>query len=141
MSSQGRVFPDALTVRQHVTGCRIDARNYGGRKMANRLSRLIIGGVGAVTVIVAPAAAQTHELQGIVVTNQNGRLTIKTPHGDQTISVPPHIRVRSISGAFNGNKEIVPLTAVIPGLPVVVEVDNSGGHAVAREIDYKAKDY
>src|SRR3954468_22138460 len=109
--------------------------------MASRLSRSIIRAVGAITFIAAPAVAQTHEIQGIVVTNQNGRLTIKTPHGDQTISVPPHIRVRSISGAFNGNKEIVPLTAVIPGLPVIIDVDSSAGHLVAREIDYKAKDY
>ena len=67
--------------------------------MANRLSRLIIGGVGAVTVIVAPAAAQTHELQGIVVTNQNGRLTIKTPHGDQTISV---FHINAATGLLSG---------------------------------------
>jgi OmpA-OmpF porin, OOP family len=109
--------------------------------MAHRLSRLMIVGAGAMTLVVAPVFAQAQELTGIVVTNHNGRLMIKTPHGDQTIAVAPNVRVRSISGAFNGNKEIMPLTAVIPGLPVVVDVDNSAGHLVATEIDYKAKDY
>jgi outer membrane protein OmpA-like peptidoglycan-associated protein len=109
--------------------------------MNDRLSKLLIIVAGAATLIAVPALAQSQEIQGIVVTNQNGRLTIKTPQGDQTIVVPSHIRVRSISGAFNGKKEVVPLTAVIPGLPVVIDVDSSAGHLVAREIDYKAKDY
>lgn len=109
--------------------------------MANRFSRLIIAGAGAALFSAGSATAQQQELSGIVVTNQNGRLTLKTPQGDQTIVVPPDIRVRSISGAFNGNKEVVPLTAVIPGLPVVVDVNSNGGQLVAAEIDYKAKDY
>ena len=109
--------------------------------MGDCWSKLFIAGAAAATLIVSPALAEGHEMQGIVVTNHNGRLTIKTPQGDQTIGVPSHVRVRSISGAFNGKKETVPLTAVIPGLPVVVDVDNSTGHPVATEIDYRAKDY
>jgi len=145
MSSEEGFSPMALTEPEHnlsrTHSGNSAEQHHGGCKMGTRLSRLMVFAAGTVTFIVAPAAAQTHEIQGIVVTNQNGRLTIKTPHGDQTISVPPHTRVRSISGAFNGNKEIVPLTAVIPGLPVVIDGDNSAGHFVAREIDYKAKDY
>ena len=105
--------------------------------MGDRMIRLLIAGAGAVTFSAAPAFAQTQEIQGIVITNHQNRLTLKTPQGDQAISVAPNVRVRSISGAFNGNKEVVPLTAVIPGLPVVVTVEGS----VATEIDYKAKDY
>jgi outer membrane protein OmpA-like peptidoglycan-associated protein len=108
-------------------------------KMRDRLMGLLIA--GAVSLTAAPALAQTQEVQGIVVTNQNHRLTLKTPQGDQTIAIAPNVRVRSISGAFNGNKETVPLTAVIPGLPVVVQVESSAGGLVASEIDYKAKDY
>jgi len=109
--------------------------------MRHRFSKLMIAGACAATLSVSPALAQAQELSGIVVTNQHGRLTIKTPHGDQAVAVSPSTRVRSISGAFNGNKEVVPLTAVIPGLPVVINVEGSAGHLVAREIDYKAKDY
>lgn len=109
--------------------------------MANSLKRLAMIGAATLSLSVTPALAQSQELSGIVVTNANGRLTLKTPQGDQTIVVPPNVRVRSISGAFNGQKETVPLTAVIPGLPVVVDVDGSGGQLVASEIDYKAKDY
>src|SRR4051794_15011424 len=104
-------------------------------------SKLLVVSAGAAMLIGTPAIAQTQEVRGIVVTNQNGHITLKTPHGDQTIVVPPQTRVRSISGAFNGNKEIVPLTAVIPGLPVIIDAHGSGGRLVANEIDYKAKDY
>jgi outer membrane protein OmpA-like peptidoglycan-associated protein len=104
-------------------------------------SRLLIVSLGAILLSATPAFAQSEEIRGIVVTNHNGQITLKTEHGDQTIMVPPQTRVRSISGAFSGNKEIVPLSAVIPGLPVIIDGDRSGGHLVAREIDYKAKDY
>ena len=109
--------------------------------MNNRLNRLMLVGAGALALLAGPALAQSQKIEGIVVTNQDGRLTIKTPQGDQTISVPPDTRVRSISGPLNGQKETVPLTAVIPGLPVVIDVDSSTGQPVATEIDYKAKDY
>src|SRR5436309_15135482 len=89
MSSHGRVFPDGSYRAQIHNRSRTDSgnsaeRHYGGCKMDSRLNRLMIVAAGTVTFAVAPAVAQTHEIQGIVVTNQNGRLTIKTPHGDQT---------------------------------------------------------
>jgi OOP family OmpA-OmpF porin len=102
-----------------------------------RALRFFLISAGATALSVTPALAQMHEMQGIVVTNQHGRLTVKTPSGNQTIALAPHVRVRSISGAFNGNKQVMPTNSLIPGLPVTMQVD--GGHAV--EVDYKAKDY
>lgn len=81
-------------------------------------------------------------MEGIIVTHQHGQLTIKTPSGNQTIAYSPNVRVRSISGAFNANKQAMPISALMPGLPVVVDYTHGpGGHIVAHEIDYKAKDY
>lgn len=109
--------------------------------MARHAIRLSILAVSAAILQVAPGHAQTHQIQGIVVTNHNGQLTIKTPQGDQTIALPHNTRVRSISGALGGQKQTVPVTALIPGLPVTIEVDNSAGHSVATNVEYKAKDY
>jgi len=109
--------------------------------MAGRSIRMLIVGASAAALLLSPAIAQMQKLEGIVVTNQNGRLTIKTPSGDQTIVLPPDTRVRSISGALGGQKEVVPVTALIPGLPVTIDADASSGQVVAREVDYKAKDY
>jgi outer membrane protein OmpA-like peptidoglycan-associated protein len=102
-----------------------------------RAFRFLIVGASAAALYVTPAFAQVHQVQGIVVTNQHGRLTVKTPSGNQTIPLAPHVRVRSISGAFNANKQAMPVSSLIPGLPVTMQVD--GGHAV--EVDYKAKEY
>jgi OmpA-OmpF porin, OOP family len=88
-------------------------------------------------IFAAPALAQPHKAQGIVVTNKNGQLTVKTPSGNQTYQLAPNVRVRSIAGALGGQKEIVPPTALLPGLPVTIEAEGN----VAVEIDYKAKDY
>lgn len=109
--------------------------------MAKRAFRWLMVGAGVATLYVAPAPAQMQQIQGIVVTNQNGQLTVKTPQGDQTIALPPDARVRSISGPLGGQKETVPATALIPGLPVTIEAEGGGGQLVARNVDYKAKDY
>jgi len=105
--------------------------------MASRAIRLLIVGASIAAFQVAPALAQVHELEGIVVTNKNGQLTVKTPSGNQTVAVSHDARVRSISGAFNSNKEVMPISSLIPGLPVTIQMDGN----VAREVDYKAKDY
>jgi outer membrane protein OmpA-like peptidoglycan-associated protein len=106
--------------------------------MAIRAIRLLIIGASAAALYVTPAPAQMHEIQGIVVTNHNGQLTIKTPSGDRTIALPAHTRVRSVSGAFGAQKNVVPTTSLIPGLPVHIELDAAGA---AHDIEYKAKDY
>ena len=109
--------------------------------MFKRAIRCMIVGAAAVTLYSAPAPAQMVEIQGIIVTNQNGQLTVKTPQGDQTIALAPNARIRSVSGPLGGQKETVPATALIPGLPIVIEADNSSGQLVANDIEYKAKDY
>jgi OOP family OmpA-OmpF porin len=114
----------------------------GDGTMANSLARSLRLAVAATAMIAAPIIAAPQEMQGIIVTHQHGQLTIKTPSGNQTIALSSSVRVRSISGAFNANKEVVPATSLIPGLPVIIEGDHAaGGHFVAHEIDYKAKDY
>jgi OmpA-OmpF porin, OOP family len=105
--------------------------------MNSRTIRLLIVGAAAAALFATPALAQS-ELEGIIVTNQNGQLTVKTPAGDKTISLPPSTRVRSVSGPLGGQKETVPTTALIPGLPVHIELDASGA---ANDIEYKEKDY
>lgn len=96
----------------------------------------------AVAFMAAPAIAQEQRMEGIIVTHTQNQLTVKTPSGNQTIMMAPGVRVRSISGAFNGNKEIVPESSLIPGLPIVIDYTHgAGGHVVAHEIDYKAKDF
>ena len=103
--------------------------------------RLLIAGAAAAIALQAPAFAAEVEVKGIIVTNENGQMTVKTPNGDQTIALPPDARVRSISGVLGGQKEVVSTNALIPGLPVTITVDDSSGSPVATEVDYKASDY
>jgi outer membrane protein OmpA-like peptidoglycan-associated protein len=109
--------------------------------MIKRSLRLMMFGAAAASLAITPALAQLQEVQGIVVTNANGQLTVKTPQGDQTVTLAPDARIRSVSGALGGQKEVVPPTALIPGLPIVMDVDNSSGQMVAKDVEYKAKDY
>lgn len=109
--------------------------------MARRALRLLIIGASAAALYISPAFGEIREIKGIVVTNQNGQLTVKTPAGDQVIGLGADVRVRSISGPLGGQKEEVPVSALIPGLPVSIEADDASGQLVASAVDYKASDY
>jgi outer membrane protein OmpA-like peptidoglycan-associated protein len=101
---------------------------------------MLVVGASAAALYFAPAIAQaTQEIEGIIVSNRDGQLVLKTPQGDQTVVLAPDARIRSISGAFN--KDEASASSLIPGLPVKIEADNSTGQMVAKEIDYKAKDF
>lgn len=84
------------------------------------------------------AFAAPQQVKGIVVTNENGQLTLKTPAGNQTISLSPGTNVRSISGPLGGQKQSMPTSALIAGLPVTVDLDDAGQ---ATKVEYKASDY
>ena len=60
--------------------------------MASRSIALLFAGA---LITAIPASTQAAEVQGIVVTNQHGQLTVKTPGGDQTIYLGPE-RSRSV---------------------------------------------
>ena len=110
--------------------------------MTSVLRRTALLALTATAICTAPAIAQEVKMEGIIVTHQNGMLTIKTPSGNQPIALDPNVRVRSIAGALGGQKQVMPPSALIPGLPVVVEgTHGPNGHFVAHEVDYKAKDY
>src|SRR5689334_11765851 len=91
------------------------------RVMTGVLWRTTFAALTAATICAAPASAQEQRMEGIIVTHQHGQLTVKTPSGNQTIALAPGVRVRSISGAFNGNKQVVPETSLVPGLPIVID--------------------
>jgi outer membrane protein OmpA-like peptidoglycan-associated protein len=109
--------------------------------MPRLATRFLVIGMSAAALYVGPALAQAQEIKGIVVANRNGQLIVKTPAGDQTISLPADARIRSVSGPLGGQKEDVPATALIPGLPIVIEAEGSGGQLVAKDIEYKEKDF
>lgn len=110
--------------------------------MAGILMRTTLVAITAASISAAPASAQEQRMEGIIVTHQHGQLTVKTPSGNQTISLAPNVRVRSISGALGGQKQVMPVNALIPGLPIVIDyMPGPGGQVVAHEVDYKAKDY
>lgn len=108
--------------------------------MASRGLRMLVVGAAGAALYFAPAIAQaTQEIEGIIVSNRDGQLVLKTPQGDQTVSLPADARIRSISGPLN-KAEAAP-SSLIPGLPVKIEADSSSGQLVAKEVDYKAKDF
>jgi outer membrane protein OmpA-like peptidoglycan-associated protein len=84
------------------------------------------------------ALAAPQQIKGIVVTNENGQLTLNTPSGSQVVSISAGTDVRSISGPLGGQKESMPTSALIAGLPVTIDLNDAGQ---ATRVQYKASDY
>jgi OmpA-OmpF porin, OOP family len=84
------------------------------------------------------ALAAPQQVKGIVVTNQNGQLTLQTPAGNQVITLSPDTNVQSISGPLGVTKTSEPTSALIAGLPVTIDLDDAGQ---ATKVEYKASDY
>lgn len=107
--------------------------------MLSRGIRLMLAAVGAVALYCVPASSEPREIQGIVVTSQNGQLTIKTPAGNQTFSLSADARIGSISGPLGGQKETARATPLLPGLPVTIEGDDMGGQADAESMRERSR--
>ena len=102
---------------------------------------LMVAGALAIALLNAPALAEPQQIKGIIVSNDSGQLTVKTPAGNQTVQLGADALVRSISGPLGGQKEQVPATSLIAGLPVTIEADDATGQLVASNVEYKASDY
>jgi OOP family OmpA-OmpF porin len=101
---------------------------------------LAVSGALLAMVMAAPSLAQQQEIKGIIVTNQDGQLTLTTPSGNQVVSIGA-ADIRSIAGPLGRQRRQMPATALISGLPVSIVADNSSGKLVASKIEYKASDY
>ena len=108
--------------------------------MAKLILHLLAAGA-AVLISSAPASAEPKQVKGIIVTNQNGQLTLTTEYGNQTINVAADAKIESVSGPFGGQRDTVPVTALIAGLPISVDADDATGQLVGSKIEYKASDY
>lgn len=109
--------------------------------MTRKLTRLMAAGAIAAILATAPAFAEPKEIKGVIVTHENGQLTVKSEYGDQTIALTPDTKVRSISGPLGGQRDDKPVTALIPGLPVSIDADDATGQLTASKVEYKQSDY
>ena len=106
-----------------------------------KLSLHLLSAGAAILMAGTMASAAPQEVKGIIVTNQNGLLTVKTEMGNQAIQIGPGARIQSVSGPLGGQKQTVPVSALIPGLPISVDGDDSTGQLIASRIEYKSSDY
>ena len=88
-----------------------------------KLSLHLLSAGAAILMAGTMASAAPQEVKGIIVTNQNGLLTVKTEMGNQAIQIGPGARIQSVSGPLGGQKQTVPVSALIPGLPISVDGD------------------
>ncbi len=98
--------------------------------------------VAAFVLSSRPAIAQT-KIQGVIDGRSGATMSLKTPNSppDTTVLLTDTTDVGEVEGVFHGRTKQMPMTALIPGLPVQVSgTTNDQNQIVADSVKFKGSD-
>ena len=95
-----------------------------------------------VTLVLAAAGsvrADTQKFKGIIVGRDGPNMMVKHQDADitTTVTLDDSTKVQAIKGKLGLRKSDMGFTALIPGLPVEVEVDSSSGQTIAKTVKFR----
>ena len=99
------------------------------------IAAVAILGVGTVS-----AAQETSKVKGLIVARDGPNMIVKGDMASWTIALNDNTKVQAIKGAFGLRKETLGFADLVPGLPVEVEMVNTGNGLEARNVKFKADD-
>ena len=98
--------------------------------------------VAAVVITTHPAIAQSTKIQGVIDGRSGATMSLKiTGSPDTTVLLTDSTDVGEVEGLFHGRTKQMPMTALIPGLPVQVSgTFNPQNQMVADSVKFKGSD-
>jgi outer membrane protein OmpA-like peptidoglycan-associated protein len=99
------------------------------------IAAVAILGVGTLS-----AAQETSKVKGLIVARDGPNMIVKGELASWTIALNDDTKVQAIKGAFGLRKETLGFADLVPGLPVEVEMVNTGNGLEARNVKFKADD-
>lgn len=100
-----------------------------------------ICGLAAILVlaIAGTALGQTQKFKGLIVGRDGPNMIVKHQDADitTTVTLDDSTKVQAIKGKLGLRKSDMGFTALIPGLPVEVEVESSNGQTIAKTVKFK----
>jgi OOP family OmpA-OmpF porin len=91
--------------------------------------------------VFGPAAGQsTTKIKGVIVGRDGANVIVKADTGNVTVVLNNNTKVEAVKGRFGVRKSDQAVTALIPGLPIEVQAESTGGQMVANTIKFKADD-
>jgi outer membrane protein OmpA-like peptidoglycan-associated protein len=100
--------------------------------------------IGLATTILAttPAWADGNNVKGLIVSHTGNTVVVKDQNNvAQTITILPTTEVKSVGGKLGLDKKDVAPTALIPGLPVSIDVVANGSETDAVKVEFKDSDF
>ena len=90
----------------------------------------------------SPAIAQSTQVKGVIDGRTGATMSVKVPDSpDTTVLLSDTTDVQEVEGVFHGRKKEMPMTALIPGLPVDVSGTlNTQNQLAADTVRFKGSD-
>jgi OmpA-OmpF porin, OOP family len=110
--------------------------------MQKNASRLMLWGITTALVLIVggPAWGQKTTIKGLIVGRNGPDMIIQGPNGNVTVTLNDFTKVEEVKGVFGIRHSELGMTALVPGLPVEVQGEQSGGQLVATTVKFKASD-
>jgi outer membrane protein OmpA-like peptidoglycan-associated protein len=90
--------------------------------------------------LAGTAWGQKQTVKGLIVGRNGPQMTIQTQNGNVTVTLNDFTQVEEVKGVFGFRHSELGMTALVPGLPVEVQGEQSGGQLIATTVKFKASD-
>jgi len=82
---------------------------------------------------------QKQTIKGMITGRNGENVIIKTQDGNTvTVTLTDNTKIEAVKGKFGARREDLGMTALIPGLPVEVDAEQSGSQLVAQSVKFRA---
>jgi OmpA-OmpF porin, OOP family len=109
--------------------------------MRNNTTRLVLCGLTTVFMlaVAGTAFAQKQTIKGLITGRNGENVIIKGQDGNTvTVVLNDNTKIEAMKGRFGIRRSDLGMTALIPGLPVEVEGEQSGGSLIAKTVKFRA---
>jgi outer membrane protein OmpA-like peptidoglycan-associated protein len=103
-------------------------------------SKLKLAGTAtfAALLLATSGLAAAATVEGMIIGRDGSNMIVRTDTGKETIALTDTTDVKAISGALGLGRDTKLVTDLIPGLPVKVDTEESGGMLTATAVRFKA---
>src|SRR5215472_12203885 len=109
--------------------------------MRKNVTRLVLCGLTTASMLAVAGTAwgQKQTIKGLITGRNGANVIIRGQDGNNvTVTLTDNTKIEAIKGGFGFRRSDMGMTALIPGLPVEVEGEQSGGQLVAQTVKFRA---
>jgi len=107
--------------------------------MRKTTKRLVLGGLTAALMLVVGGTAlgQKQTVKGLITGRNGDQVIIKGQDGNTvTVVLNDSTKIEAVKGKFGFRHSDMGMTALVPGLPVEVQGEQSGGTVIAKTVKF-----